>query len=84
MISDQTDKMTEFIDAMVAEGLDLRTALWTAMVVIRNSNQCLAVAMDAIEARTRDHESYEDMKIDMAEMKRKESEKNPFRGLFGL
>lgn len=84
MISDKTDKMTEYIDEMVAEGLDMRTALWYALVVIRNSNQCLAVAMDAIEARTRSYESYEDMKIDFAEMKKKEAEKNPFRGLLGL
>ena len=84
MLSDKTDRVTEYIDEMVSEGLDLRIALYIALIVIRHSNQCLSVAMDAIEARTRSHENYEDMKIDLAEMKKKEGEKNPFRGLFGL
>lgn len=82
MISDRTDTMSDYIDEMVKEKLDLRTALWTAFAVIRASNQSLSVAMDAIEARTRDFDSYEDMKIAIAEMEKEQRQKR-LRGMFG-
>ena len=84
MIIDRVETLTQYIDTLAAEQIDLRVALWNALVLLRTSNIPLAIAEIVIEARSREYDTFDDLKIRLAEDEKKKREENPFGRLFGL
>ena len=80
---DRADSLTGIVDELIARGVDIRIALWLCIAYIRDNDLHVSSVIDSIELRAQRFESYEDMKIYLNDMKKKQQKDNPFQAFFG-